>query len=308
MRHLDLLNQFLSLRFTQPGHPDCLARHGYLVEAIGVTISLGADAKVAPDVVALQPERQLTLLVEVKGGRSVDMQQLRRMLSVTAEDLRDRAHLHVPDPAKHHVHVVYFCNEEHAADTAEELAGKPTTVIGFDGASYSLAGAALPDEDLASCLRDATITGHAALDIVPFDQESPIAEVARTVLPHVVDAWVKGSGPLRPDLLVSRTHHMVRPAMESTGSGSELARIQRQVRDVLDDLTNNELAPWLNKVRSSPPGWRFRKSLPTDSSRTRELQKLARAAQRYLDRVGNDRGIQLTLDYAEDDEDGPGAG
>jgi len=60
-------------------------------------------------------------------------------------------------------------------------------------------------------------------------------------------------------------------------------------------LTKGELSEWLVRVPSQPPQWRFRKQLPVDAGRTRELQKLQRAALAYLESVGGGHHVQLEL-------------
>jgi len=297
MRHLDLLNAFLALRFRQPGYPAFLEDLGYLVQSIGVSFKLPDGKTVAPDVITSQPERRVTLLVEVKSGGQIKLDQLRRMLAVTPEYLRDYAYLPVPEPDEHRVQVVYVCNEEHREELDAQISGVgPVVLLSFDGARFRVSGVALLDADLGASLADAEVApGSPPLAIVPFDDESPDEEVARALLPHVVDAWVRGSGTVRPTELVSRTHHLVHDAMVPTGSRSELAGVEKRARQVLDALAKAELADLLEHVSSSPHAWRFRRGLPRDGTRTRELQKLQRAAEKYLESVGSRRAVQLWL-------------
>ncbi len=294
-RHLDLLNTFLALRFRQPGYPACLEDLGYLLRRIGVTMLLGDGTKVAPDLVAQRQDPDLTLLVEVKGGRDFDGDQLERMQRVTPDDLRDIAHLPVRDIGAHVVHIVYVCNEECRVEFAQTIGARPATVVGFDGARFRISGAALPDPDFEARLREATVQPAALpLAIVPFDAESPRDEVVRSVLPQIVDALVQGVGTISVDDVVGKTHHLVKPLMRATGSGSELPRLLDTAAKVIRDLAVAELNEWLDPI----PGqraWRFRRALPTDATRTRELQKLRRVGERYLEHVGSRTGVQLDL-------------
>ncbi|HEX7671527.1 MAG TPA: hypothetical protein VF395_18165 [Polyangiaceae bacterium] len=283
------------MRFKQPGFPTCLAELGYLVQTIGVTITLADGTKVVPDVMASRHDPDLTLLVEVKSGQEMDGAQLARMLQVTAADLRDFAHLPVRDVQAHRVAIVYLCNEEHRESFAEVAARRGATILGFDGARFRTSGAALADTDLATCLARAEVDhGAIPLDLIPFDRESPEEEVARAVIPHIVEAMILGTGRISADLIVSKTHHLVRSAMESTGSGSELAEIVSRAKGVLERLATGELAEWMERIQKQPQ-WRFRKALPADATRTRELQRLQRAAEKYLEALGTGRAVQLEL-------------
>ena len=296
-RHLDLLNTFLALRFGQPDYPRCLEEVGYLLRSIGVTMLLADGTRIAPDVVATREDPDLTLLVEVKGGRDLDMDQLARMLRATPEDLRDIAHLPVRDVSSHRVHVVYFCNEECRQGFADAVATRSASVIGFDGCRFRIAGAALPDADLEACLVGAKVnTSAVPLAIVPFDADSPREEVVRSVLPQVIDALVRGVGTISLDDVVAKTHDLVRPLMQATGSGSELPRIHDNAARVMRDLASAELSEWLEPIPKQR-AWRLRKSLPTDSTRTRELQKLRRVGEKYLEQLGSRTGVQLDLPY-----------
>jgi hypothetical protein len=214
-------------------------------------------------------------------------------------DLRDLAYLPIRDVTAHRVHVVYFCNEE-LRDTFGSHVDGHATVIGFDGSRFRFAGAALPDAKLQACLDRAEILPDVPpLGIVPFDAESPDEEIARAVIPHVVEALVQGSGTITDDLIVSKTHQLTKSAMTSTGSGSELGAIIKRTRNVLDELAAGELAPWFGRApNQQPPVWRLLKALPTEG-RTRELQSIQRAASQYLERRGAKVGLQLPL-FGED--------
>lgn len=295
MRHIELLNAFLALRFRQPGFPTCLSDLGYLVQSIGVTILLSDGTKVVPDVIASRRDPDMTLLVEVKGGGTPDGEQLSRMLRVSATDLRDLAHLPIREPATHKICVVYLCNEEHRTAFAEAVGHRGAAIIGFDGSRFRTSGAALADADLASCLARAEVPDSAIpINLIPYDADSPEEEVARAVIPHIVEAMIQGTGRISPDLIVSRTHHLARDAMASTGSGSELSGIVNRVKTVLEKLGSGEFAEWLERIPKQPQ-WSFRKALPADATRTREYQRLLRASERYLDAVGSGKAVQLDL-------------
>jgi hypothetical protein len=159
-----------------------------------------------PTFIISQPDRRLTLLVEVKGGKQVDLAQLERMLKVTPQVVRDNAYVAVAELSSYRVQVAYFCNDEHRTELQEQVANPAVSVIGFDGAGFRTSGASIVDPDLATCLAKSEVASNAAkLAIIPFDRESPDDEVARAIIPHVVNAWVAGAGTVTPDLLVSQT-------------------------------------------------------------------------------------------------------
>lgn len=294
-RHLDLLNVFLALRFKQPGYPSCLFSGNYLIQSIGVISILSCGAKIAPDVIASRVDPDITFLVEVKGGRDFDDDQFSRMLKTSSSDLRDLVYLPIRDVATHVVHLLYFCNNECAGDFVNRV-GTRASVVGFDGERFSIYGASLPDTQLADCLSSSKVlSGASPLGIVPFDGDSPDEEVARAVIPHVIEALIQGTGTVTDDLIVSKTHQ-VKSAMSSTGSGSEQSDIIKRTRRVLDDLATGEFSEWIERSRNQqPPIWRFLKALSVDG-RTRELQKLQRAAYQYLERKGAKQGLQLSFE------------
>jgi hypothetical protein len=135
-----------------------------------------------------------------------------------------------------------------------------------------------------------------ALGIVPFDRESALGDVARTVLPHIVEAMLQGSGTITPDGILQRTHAIVSGVMAATGSGSELADLRKRVTTVLRQAASSELKEWLQPN----PGqvWRLRRSLAADrGARTRELQTLQRLGSELIERLGSTTppGVQLGL-------------
>jgi hypothetical protein len=298
MRHLELLNAFLALQFEQPGYPACLLRCGYRTYSIGVSMRLPDRTLVVPDVVVSSERIASSLLVEIKGGRQLKGGQLERMTQVTAEHLRDLHYMPVQDPARHRVHVLYFCNEADREALAAALDGRQASVMGFDGERFRISGAALPDPDLEACLSSAVVAaGGLPLDIVPYDDESSDAEVARAILPVVVDLWLRGAGRVTAEDVFHRTHDLVDQNMRSTGAGSERPRIVKRVKRVLRALADGELAEWLQLSHTEPTSWNFLRSTPDPSDRTRELKRLGRAARAYLERTD---GPQLGLPFEDE--------
>ena len=105
------------------------------------------------------------------------------------------------------------------------------------------------------------------------------------------------------------THGPVCEVMMSTGHGSELADVRRQVRRVLKAAADNELNQWLERVPRQPI-YRCLRAISSDqSARTRELRTLQRQSRELVERLGAQRaGVQTDLigrlDYLEGDEVG----
>ncbi|TMQ05338.1 MAG: hypothetical protein E6J91_40860 [Deltaproteobacteria bacterium] len=295
MTHLDLLNAVLALRFRQPGWPPILAEAGYLVHNVGVTFKLPDGAKVAPDVIATSQARNVALLIEVKGGGGFDHDQAGRMERVTAEDLRHSAYLPI-DPSACRIGIVYVCSREHHAAFEQATAARAGTVISFDGTSFQLGGNALPDEMLAAAWAAATVTpGAPPLAIIPFDQESDAATIARTVIPELVAILLRGAGVVFVDEILQRTHHLVHSVMQPTGSKAEWQGLKKRVTEFLNEVARGELNPWLERIPQQPM-WRFKSAVPADqTTRTRELKNLQRSTQVLIERLGGGAGIQLEL-------------
>jgi hypothetical protein len=299
VNHLDLLNAILALRFKQPGWPTIFADAGYLVHGVGVTFRLPDGTRIAPDVLASSSARNTALLIEVKGGAGFDHEQAGRMERVTAADLRDSAYLPIADPASYRVGIVYVCTSDHHAAFVAAVSDRVGTIVAFDGARFTFGGALLPDGELALAWEGVhVVAGALPLAIVPFDQESAPAMIARAVIPEVVSLWVGGAGVVPVDAVLQRTHHLVHGVMQSTGSKSEWQGLKKRVVDLLNEAARNELEPWLTRIPSQPT-WAFRSALPLDSAtRMREWKELQKATQLLTERLG---GPQLELPLAEPD-------
>ncbi len=292
LNHLDLLNVVLAWRFAQPGWPTCLAKCGYLVHGIGVTIPLPTGIKISPDVLA--SKANVTLIIEVKSG-SPDLRQLGRMESCTPEDLRDYAYLHVPDPATHSVGLLYVCNEEHV-EQFKGLCENRATIVGFGGSGFSISGAPLPDSSLTTELQSCSVDPEATpLAIVPYDQDTPLADLAADVLPEVVAALVRGAGQVSADGVLQSTHTVCHDVMRATGAGSERGRIVKRVAEVLKAAAAVELRDWIERVPGQPV-YRFRAALSIDqAARTRELKAFEKAANEMIKRLGGSFQLSLEL-------------
>ena len=296
MNHLDLLNAVLALRFRQPGWPTILEEAGYLVHGIGVAFKLPDGALVAPDILASSAARNTALLIEIKGGASFDHDQAGRMERVTAMDLRDSAYLPVRDPAAYRIGIVYVCARDHHAAFVDAVSGRSGTVISFDGSGFLFGGAVLPDEALAEAWATVKVGSDAVpLAIVPFDQESHAATVARVVSPELVAFVIRGAGVVTVDAILQRTHHLVQSVMQPTGAKAEWQALRKRVADFVNDAARGELAPWLARIPQQQM-WNFKSAFPIDPAvRMRELKNLQRSAQKLIERLGGGAGIQLEL-------------
>lgn len=295
MNHLDLLNAVLALRFRQPGWPTIFADAGYLVHGVGVTFKLPDGAKVAPDVLVSSRALNVALLIEVKGGASFDHEQAGRMERVTAIDLRDSAFLPIADPSSVSIGLVYVCAKEHHTTFVEAASGRGGTVISFDGARFTLGGAPLPDPALADAWAAVDIAPNTPpIAIIPFDQESDAATVARVVVPEVVSFLISGAGVVTVDAILQRTHGVVQSVMQPTGSKSEWQALKKRVADFLNDAVKMELSPWLARIPQQPM-WNFRNALASDqTTRTRELKSLQRSTQIGASDCGGTIAVSFT--------------
>lgn len=254
------------------------------------------NRKIVPDVVASAAQRGFTLLVEVKSGGQIDHDQLSRMKSVSAVDLRDLHHLPIPEPAAHAVLVIYFCNESHLSEIAAQV-GDRASVVGFDGRRFHIAGAPLADVELHRAIQEAEVAASSfALAIIPFDQESELGDVARVIVPVLIAQLIHGTGVVTSEGVLQKTHATVLGVMQSTGAGSELRPIRERVTDVLREASGNELKEWIERLPVRPE-WRFRRALSSDpANRTRELQSLQKLGYALVERLGGGSGIQLEID------------
>lgn len=299
MNHLDLLNAVLALRFKQPGWPTVLADAGYLVHGVGVTFKLPDGTRIAPDVLVSSSTRNVALLIEVKGGAGFDHEQAGRMERVTATDLRDSAYLQIADPACYRVGIVYVCAQEHHATFVEAVSSRAGTVVSFDGARFTFGGSALPDVELGQAWVNIDIAADTPpIAIIPFDQDSDPATIARVVIPEVVSSLIRGAGVVAVDAILQRTHELVHSVMQSTGSKSEWQGIKKKVADLLHDATRTEFSPWLMRIPQQPM-WAFKSALPVEQAmRMREWKNLQKSTQALIERLGGGQS-QLTFPFEE---------
>ena len=295
MTHLELLNVALTWRIEQPGWPPVLVQSGYVVHAIGVDLVLPGDRRVAPDIVATCPDRGFTVLIEIKSGKGLEKHQFERMLAITPEDLRDLNHFPIRDPNHHRVQVLFVCHETSIESFERTIAARQrVAVAGFDGRRFRLAGD-LVDNLLADSIRGIEIAeGAIPTAVLPFDHESPLAAVARHVIPVVVADLVAGASAVDSDGILRRTHSLVYTAMRPTGTKSELGLVRDRVTEVLKDAAHNELSEWLER-RTPDQTWTLKRALASDASgRTRDLKALQTAANALYERL-EVPGSQLPL-------------
>lgn len=295
MRHLELINVALALKFPQPGFPSCFADHGYALPMLGTPFLLPDGRKVVPDLVMTHRDRGITFIIEVKSGKNADLDQLARMLSVTPQDLREKAFIEISDTSTHVVHILYLCETIHLPTISRTIESERVSIIGFNGCQFEIVGAPLPDPQLQAALHTATVAPDAIhLAILPFDEESPPADICRAIAPNIVEAMMAGYDKVTPDGLMRSTHGGLCDMMASLGAGSASSLVVKKIKGVLDELVVGELADWFERVPKQAV-WRFRSGLPTDGTRTRELQRLRTALDRYIERVGGSNGVQQPL-------------
>jgi hypothetical protein len=270
------------------------------VHGVGVSFKLPSAETVTPDVLASCGARNTTLIIEVKGGSNFDHDQLGRMETVTATDLRDAAYLKINDAHSHKTALVIVCNAEQFTSFVAAAHGRPVTIVSFDGSRFVFGGSPLPDVALQTAWSSAKIDLKAPpLNIIPFDQESDLGKVARTVLPEILALLISGSGNFSVDTILQKTHSICHGAMQSTGSGTEFSGIRNRVVEMVTEATKNEFSSWFTRI----PGqrvWAFSKGISAElSSRTRDFKSLQASATTLIERLGGGGGVQLDLlDYS----------
>jgi hypothetical protein len=300
VNHLALLNAVLALRFKQPGWPTILHDAGYLVHGVGVTFKLPNGDTVTPDILASSNSRNVALLIEVKGGSGFKHEQAGRMERVTALDLRDSAYLPIADPTEYRVAIVYVCAADHHnafnAVVTERAIG---TVVSFDGVRFRFGGASLVDTQLQQAWAAIEVPlDTPPIALIPFDQDSDVATVARVVIPEIVSLLISGGGVVTIDGVLQRTHNVVYDVMQSTGSKSEWKELRNKVSEFVSDAAKSELSPWLSRIPGQPM-WNFRSAFPADqTTRTRELKNLQRSTLTLIERHGG--GPPSQLDFFDD--------
>lgn len=222
------------------------------------------------------------------------------MESVTAVDLRDSAYLPITDPASYGIAIVYVCASDHHDAFVEAVTSREAgTVVSFDGIRFRFGGADLPDSELQQAWAAIEVpAGAPPLAIIPFDQDSNAASIARVLVPEIVSLLISGGGVVTVDGLLQRTHRIVYDVMQSTGSKSEWKEIRTKVSEFLTDAAKNELSPWLARIPGQPM-WNFKSAFPVDATtRARELKNLQRFTLGLIERLGG--GPAMQLDFFDD--------
>lgn len=169
-------------------------------------------------------------------------------------------------------------------------------MVGFDGSHFSVSGAPLPDTALTAELKSCSVDREARpLAIVPFDQDTPLPEIAAVVFPEVVAALVRGAGQVSTEGILQQTRAVCLDIMRSTGAGSEQRFLVKRVKEVLRTAASEDFRDWIERVPGQPV-YRFRTALSLDqATRTRELKALQKSAGELIMRLGG--AVQLPLDF-----------
>jgi len=285
--HTLLINKVIGLTRKISHWPSILRDLGYNVDLIGATYLNKDGRETTPDL-TLTSNRQLhILLVECKGGKTVNEDQLERYTKLTEESIRDKVSVY--DPRRITFDICYITTDKHY----EYVLFQINKIYAFPLLIFSKTSISKRNNFQNAVLnrefsRDIKINGKTPISFYPFDENDDPALIAVYVFREIVAQALRHStDDYEIDLeeILSTVH----PLWKYFSHNKKTALL-RKVNSILLDYQRKELKNHIRKVKRTRK-WRATKS----------LQALANVCQKLIDELEQQKKL---FDYAMGDGDG----
>jgi len=315
-----LKNVLLGLTFRAHGFPSTLADAGYTDAFVEYSLTTATLKTVSYDLGVVAPERNRSLVLEMKGGTYANLPEQQRFLrqlegygQLTAEDVVERGGFSVApgqDPRSHDldVAVVGMDGAIHHLDplVQQSTFRPPMLAVIVDPGDLTYQGMTVHHGALRDTMLSALLgpleTRYAIPLKIPFDPSSDEADIARTIMPALLSRFTPapgGSCITSQDIAqqVIDIWHWLGPQEQEAYSG----RIDRIIRHVVAAREFRGVVTWDNAAGRRC--WQL-EALPRqhDHRRTRfnQLQRMAEALVARL--AGGAVQEPLALDSIEGDK------
>lgn len=186
--HTMLMNMLIGFVKGRADWPTPLKNLGFKIDWLEAKFENQNGEKVNPDIVMSSNRLSITMLSECKGGKSVNLDQVRRYANVNANDIKSLSSLNDKNKIKCEIH--YAFNEDNTSTFTQISAIKPfpilvlkdkiTLVNNFQDKTI--------DKEFSSSIK---ISINPPLGFYPFSHDDDIAYIGMKVLQHVISLVIK---------------------------------------------------------------------------------------------------------------------
>jgi|GEM_PF-1706706 len=190
--HTKLMNFVIGMCKKNKDWITVLSKLGYEIQIIEQTIHVSSGEAVKPDLVTASNMLLHSLVFEVKGGKSLDMEQLKRYSGMTPEDLRWLTWLSVYDKPRLQLDVC-ICDLAENHNSIKTF-NPPFPMLTFSSAQLTKEGVFKNDELNKTFKEPISLDGKLQpLSYYPFSDEDDIAYIAVHVLRTILAIVIKES-------------------------------------------------------------------------------------------------------------------
>jgi len=248
--HTLLMNMVIGLCKKTPGWPSILKDLGYDVDWIEPRLINSEGKRVVPDLMLTSNRLLHSLIVECKGGKTLDMDQFNRLTKLDVNSIVDRASVY--DVSKLKMDICFTSFEEHLEDIVK-IVKDTFPILVFSNNNLNKEGA-FKLEDLNRVLSDGiSLEGKAPpTSYIPFTDEDDISIIAMYVLQELVAKALKSSKDDVLEFDAEKLLNSIFPVWSKFDEGAK-KRLRNKVNKVIREIILKKLhGKYLEKLKDSP--------------------------------------------------------
>lgn len=276
--HTILVNAMIGLSKKTTGWPSTLKDMGYNVEYIEPTFLNADGQKVNPDILFTSNKQMHALVIECKGGKTIEDEQINKYARINKNSLIDRVSVKEPTKLTHDVSIVGL--EQFSEPILLKVNGSFPVII-FTFEKQIEKHNSFSHKKLNDAFSHPINIGYPPTEFYPFDDEDDESWISMYVLQELFSLSLGNSHSDNLDFTEEQLLRQIHP-MWSQIHESKKKKLKAKVNTILNSYHQKGLSKQLQSIRGKNR-WQIKK--PLDSF-TENCKKLV-----------DDLGKQKTIGY-----------
>ncbi len=268
--HTLLMNQIIGLCTNTYGWPSTLKDLGYFVDWVEPTFLNSEGKKVNPDLLLSSNKLLHSLVVECKGGTSLDDDQLDRLIKVTVDSIRNMVNIYTAKGLRHDLTFVTDSNSKDAI-ISKIYDKSPYPVLFFSKENLSKRGTFELKELEEVFKNPVELEGVPPTGFIPFNTNDDISVIAPYVFQYLLEMALKNPMEDSLEIDIDKLLNNIFPFWKNTEE-SKKKEFRGKINNILFEYKSENLMNYLDRIKGKPT-WHI----------TQSLQAFAKEANKIID-------------------------
>ncbi len=231
------------------GWPSILKDLGYKVDWIEPKLFNSEGERVVPDIMLTSNKFCHSLIIECKGGKSANKEQIKKLSRLTVESIKDRASIY--DPSRLNLDICFASFMKDSENIIRLTKKYSFPALLFSDTQMRREGE-FKSKHLNEKLTDAIhLDGYPPTNYIPFTSDDDINLIASYVLQEIVSITLKHS---RDDEITFDTEDILErifPVWKKFDIEAK-KKLRNRVDNILREISRRKLNEYLKKIKGRP--------------------------------------------------------